>query len=57
MEFLDASDLIALAALVVSIAAAYFAKKASATAEKANEISLHAHQKEIYDAFLSLRCT
>lgn len=55
MECLDASDWIALAALVVSIAAAYFAKKASESADKANYISLHAHQKEIYDAFFELK--
>jgi hypothetical protein len=55
MECLDASDWIAIAALVVSIAAAYFAKSARDAAEKANDINLHSHQKAIYDAFFELK--
>ncbi len=55
MECLDASDWIAIAALVVSVAAAYFAKSARDAAEKANDINLHAHQKAIYDSFFELK--
>lgn len=55
MECLDASDWIAIAALVVSIAAAYFAKSARDAAKKANDINLHTHQKAIYDAFFELK--
>lgn len=55
MECLEASDWIAFAALVVSMAAAYFAKSARDAAEKANDINLHAHQKIIYDAFFELK--
>lgn len=48
------SDLIAFASVLVSILAAISAYRSSRSAERSNQINLHAHQKAIHDAFFEL---
>lgn len=52
---LDASDVIALFALLVAGLSALYARWAAMQAKRANELSLLAHRKAIYDAFHELR--
>ncbi|MHA2879627.1 hypothetical protein ACXZ7R_24975 [Vibrio campbellii] len=52
---MDISDATAVFSLVVAALSAVYARWAWSEAKKANEISLHTHQKEIYDAFFELK--
>lgn len=52
---IDSSDLIAVAAVLVSGLAALYAKWAWREANRANELTLLGHRKAIYDAFFALK--
>ncbi|EGQ9893048.1 hypothetical protein [Vibrio cholerae] len=52
---LDISDATAVVSLVVAALSALYARWAWSEAKKANQISLHQHQKAIYDAFFELK--
>lgn len=52
---LNTSDWIAFAAILVASLSALYTRWAWREAKKANEISIHSHKKEIYDAFLELK--
>lgn len=52
---MDASDVIALLALLVAGLSALYARWSWTQAKRANEISLLGHKKEIYDAFFELK--
>ena len=54
---IDSSDLIAVAAVLVSGLAALYAKWAWREANRANELTLLGHRKAIYDAFFALKAT
>jgi len=54
MKF-DASDVIALLALLVAALSALYARWSWNESRKANQISLLGHKKEIYDAFFELK--
>ena len=49
------SDLIAYASVLVTILVAISAYRSARSAEKANQINLHTHQKAIHDAFFELK--
>nr|WP_289113625.1 hypothetical protein [uncultured Halomonas sp.] len=56
LEFkLETSDLIALLALLVAGLSALYARRSWREAKQANNISLLAHKKEIFDAFYDLK--
>lgn len=49
------TDLLSFAAILVASLSALYARWAWSEAHKANELTLHKHQKEIYDSFFSLK--
>lgn len=52
---MSVSDLIAIVALIVAVAAAWYAKRSTDEASKGNKIALHQPRKEIYDGLLWFR--
>ncbi|MBQ4878260.1 hypothetical protein J8M21_13695 [Pseudoalteromonas luteoviolacea] len=49
------TDLLSFAAILVASLSALYARWAWSEARKANELTLHQHQKEIYDSFFALK--
>ena len=49
------TDLLSFAAILVASLSALYTRWAWSEAHKANELTLHQHQKEIYDSFFSLK--
>lgn len=52
---IEKSDLIAIAAFLVSLLAALYTRRAWIEANRANELTLLKHRKEILDAFIALK--
>ena len=55
VDTMSISDLLAFAAMLVAALSALYARWTWCEAIKANRISLHQHQKHIYDAFFKLK--